>query len=337
LSATLADIARATGTSISTVSRVLTGAPAAKRISPETRDRIALAAQQIGYRPNLLARSLRTRRTNTIALMVSDIANPWFGLLASLIEQTLSRSGYSTMVCNSCEDAQLEQQYLRLLPQKGIDGLIIVPLSTHRDELMRPLPEEMPVVVVDRPVEGITASITSDQQKATELLCDGLQRVGVKRAALVRGPEHIFTHRLRAEAIRRRFKVVVDHEGPAQRETGHAAWQKCLGQGVDAVVCTNNFLGLGAIEAMSGGTERPAIGVYDEIPMMNLLPMPIVCCMQDVPRLAEGAVELLMKQMAGAGQVAIEPITVAAHITHNLAFEKALRTPTAQSGHLIEP
>src|SRR5271170_5222233 len=130
--ATLHDIARETKTSISTVSRVLSGGPAAKKISAITAQRVRQAAERLGYRPNLIARSLRTRKTNTIALLVSDISNPFFAQIGSQIEQSLSRQGYSLMLCNSGEDAEREAEYLQLLVQKGIDGLIIVPLVTTR-------------------------------------------------------------------------------------------------------------------------------------------------------------------------------------------------------------
>lgn len=318
MNATLADIAKATGTSISTVSRVLTGAPAARRISQATRDRVEQTARQLGYRPNLVARSLRTQKSHTIALLVSDIANPWFGQLASLIEQQLARSGYSMMVCNSCEDEALEQKYLRLLPQKGIDGLIIVPLTTRQESLYWPLPKGLPVVVVDRPVEGVSASITSDQRQAAELLCQHLTRIGAKRVALARGPEHVFTHRTRAEVIRQHFEVVVEQQGPAQLETGRLLWTRAASMNVDAVVCTNNFLGMGVIEAMSAGGRLPPIACFDEIAMMNLLPMPIISCVQDIPKLADGAVMLLLALIAGA--TVVNPAVVPAQVVYNQAF-----------------
>lgn len=318
MSATLADIARLTGTSVSTVSRALSGSPEAMRISTQTRARISAAALELGYRPNLLARSLRTRKTHTVAVMVSDIANPWFGQMASLIEQNLHRNGYSVIVCNSGEEAGLEQDYLRLLPQKGIDGLIIVPIATQREELFRFLPESLPVVVVDRPIAGISASVTSDQQQASALLCDELARIGAKRVALVRGPAHVFTHRLRAEMVKERFTVVADHEGPAQRETGQEAWAEIARARPDAIVCTNNFLGQGVIEAMAGTTTRMPIACFDEIPLMNLLAVPILCCVQDVPHIAEKAVELLLRQME-EGKAAKEQ-TVPVRTLANAAF-----------------
>src|SRR5690606_23589525 len=133
---TLQDIAKRTHTSVSTVSRVLSGGSLAQRISAATRQRVLDAAREMGYRPNLVARSLRTRQSKTIALLVSDIANPWFGQIASLIEQSLHRHGYSLLLCNSGEDAEMEREYLELLPQRGIDGLIVVPLARTREELM---------------------------------------------------------------------------------------------------------------------------------------------------------------------------------------------------------
>ncbi|HTW94431.1 MAG TPA: LacI family DNA-binding transcriptional regulator [Tepidisphaeraceae bacterium] len=123
MSATLSDIARETRTSISTVSRVLAGGTAARRISRATADRVRAAAQRLGYRPNLVARSLRTRKSDTIALLISDISNPFFGQIGNLIEQSLHRHGYSLMLCNSGEDPQREVEYLQLLAQKAIGGL----------------------------------------------------------------------------------------------------------------------------------------------------------------------------------------------------------------------
>jgi LacI family transcriptional regulator len=86
---TLIDIARETQTSVSTVSRVLAGGAVAQRISEQTRTRVLEAAKRMGYRPNLLARSLRTRKSNTVAMLVADIGNPFYASIGSMIEQLL--------------------------------------------------------------------------------------------------------------------------------------------------------------------------------------------------------------------------------------------------------
>jgi len=321
LTPTLADIAKAARTSVSTVSRVVSGGSSAQRISLKTRQRVEQTAQRLGYSPNLLARSLRTRRTQTAALLVSDIPNPWFGRLASLIEHDLHHQGYSLMLCNSGEDEALEREYLQLLPRKGIDGLIVVPLVKQPAALKASLPAGLPVVVLDRPVSGF-ASVASDPVQTANILCDRLAEAGVKRVALVAGPTHIVTHQQRAEVISRRFEVVAAFEGPAQHATGHEAARRFRKARIDAVVCTNNFLGEGYLEAAGQGAS--CVGCFDEIAMMQLLPSPVACCFQDVPRLAAESVHLLLGQILqgvrAAGSSA--PILIPSTLAANAAFER---------------
>src|SRR5258706_1416020 len=139
MATTLVDIARETNTSVSTVSRVLSGGAMANRISKETRERVKIAADRLGYRPNLLARSLRTRKTYTVALLVSDGPNPFFGPLGSLIERSLAQQGYSLMLCNSAEDIEQVSDYLRMVTAKRSDGLLVVPLASSQTQIIEPI------------------------------------------------------------------------------------------------------------------------------------------------------------------------------------------------------
>ena len=320
MATTLGDIARTTRTSISTVSRVLAGGDGATRISPSTRKKVLRAAGRMGYRPNLVARSLRTRRSKTIALLVPDMANPWFGRVASLVEQSLHFHGYTLMLCNSAEDPEREKEYLRLLPSKGIDGLILVPLLRTKRILTDHLPKDLPIVLLDRGVPGVTAIVASDLEQAGQSLCDTLQRAGVKSVAIVSGPLHVSTHRRRADAVARRFEVIARHEGPAQKDTGRHAFVKFLHQQPDAIVCTNNFLGEGVIDSIAK-IETPAIiGCFDEIPMMHLLPIPIVATVQDIPLLADGCVRQLLPQLDGEHRRP-KPLVFPTRTVTNLQFQ----------------
>jgi LacI family transcriptional regulator len=319
---TLVDIARETHTSVSTVSRVLSGGAMANRISKETRLRVKEAADRLGYRPNLLARSLRTRRTYTVALLVSDIANPFFGQLGSHIEQSLARHGYSLMLCNSAEDIEKEADYLRLVTAKGIDGLIVVPLARTRKAIMQLVPEKLPLVILDRPIAGISSSVASDQDQAASILCDTLDKAGVRQIALLCGPQHVITHRSRCEILTQRFEVLSQHEGAAQKATGRQAFLKfaeVLPQ-IQAIVCTNNFLAQGVVESLGQIENPPIVGVFDEIPMMQLLRIPIACSMQDIPALAEGCVTQILKLLEN-GSEKVEPILLPARVVTNKAFE----------------
>jgi DNA-binding LacI/PurR family transcriptional regulator len=284
------------------------------------------AAKQMGYRPNLLARSLRTRKTYTVAMIVSDISNPFFSQIGSYVEQALHREGYSLVLCNSCEDPELEDEYLQLLPRKGIDGLILVPLLRGKKALTDLLPKNLPLVILDRPIPGISASVASDQDQMTNALCDTLERAGVKRVLLIAGPANIYTHRRRAEIITERFQVVARHDGPAAPETGRQAFIQCLNNGdgglmPDAIVATNNFLAMGFIDAIEQIDHPPIIGTFDEIPLMHLLPLPIVVSMQDIPLLANGCVRQLMPQLNGESKK-LEPILLSARVVTNRAFQQ---------------
>lgn len=317
---TLVDIAKETGTSVSTVSRVLAGGAVAERISESTRARVLKAARKLGYRPNLLARGLRTRKTHTVALLVSDIANPFFSQIASVVEQRLRRHGYSLMICNSCEDPELEDEYLNLLPRKGIDGLILVPLSRAKQTLSEVLPADLPLVLVDRPISGIGASVSSDESSSAKALCDTLKRAGVKKVVVLAGPQTIATHHARAEAVKEYFDVVAMQEGTTQVDTGRNAFPEGLPHSPDAIICTNNFLAMGFIDTLTSARQSPIIGVFDEIPMMQQLPFPIVCAMQDIQLLAEGCVQQLLPQLQ-AERRPLEPIVLPTRIVTNKAFQ----------------
>lgn len=320
MSPTLADIAKATGTSVSTVSRVLAGGTVARRISQATRERVIEAASRAGYRPNLIARTLRTRRSHTCAFLISDIANPFFAQIGSLVEQTLHKHGYSLMLCNSGEDPDREAEYLQLLSQKAIDGLILVPVARNGHRLRENLPANLPLVILDRPVDGEEPAVFSDQDQSTHILCDELDRMGVKRIVLVSGPKSVVTHQRRSKLVAERFEVLGEVEGPPQIQTGREAMEKYGHLKPEAFVCTNNFLGQGVIEATMEAEHAPIIGVFDEIPMMHLIPVPIVASCQDIPALADGCVQQLLGQLSN-GDGKPKPIVLTAHLVTNRAYD----------------
>ena len=126
------DIQKLTGYSYSTISRVLNGKAKEFRISDETCRKILEAAKTVNYRPNILARSLRLKKTMSIGLIVSDIRNPFFGELSSKIEVRMRESGYSTILCNTNEIPENEEFYLQVLMDRKVDGIITAP--THKEE-----------------------------------------------------------------------------------------------------------------------------------------------------------------------------------------------------------
>jgi DNA-binding LacI/PurR family transcriptional regulator len=121
--------------------------------------------------------------------------------------------------------------------------------------------------------------------------------------------------------VSKRFKVIETHEGRAQPETGRAAWQKFQSLRPDAIVCTNNFLAMGVMEEIRDPEACPIIAVFDEIPIMHLLPVPLVGIKQDIPLLAESCVRLLTAQLNGENPNP-EPITLQSRVTTNRPFQQ---------------
>ena len=318
---TLIDIARETNTSVSTVSRVLAGGAVAQRISEETRARVIEAANRLGYRPNLLARSLRTRKSNTVAMLVPDIGNPFYARIAGFIEQLLYPQGYSLLVCNSGEKGEREAEYLEMLPRKGIDGLIIVPLSQTHEHLLDHIKHGLPLVVVDRPCEGVDACVSSDQELGAQLLCDALKEAGVKKIGLFRGSEDVVTHHRRADAIHSAFKVVAECVEDSLVDIGKDSVATFKSHKLDAVVCTNGQLAEAYLGALDAPDKRLIIGCVDDIKMKNLVPMPVVCVRQDLPGMAEGVVSLLLPQLRHEPFTA-KPLLLSMRIESNQAFKE---------------
>src|SRR5579859_4995969 len=123
---TIDDVAKRAGVSKMTVSRVINRSG---YISPETRDRVERVVAELGYVPNTLARSLRFKQTKTVALVLTDITNPFFTTVARGVEDTASEQGFSVMFCNTDESQTEETEYLNVLLQKQVDGVLLVPAN----------------------------------------------------------------------------------------------------------------------------------------------------------------------------------------------------------------
>ncbi|HEY8846050.1 MAG TPA: LacI family DNA-binding transcriptional regulator, partial [Candidatus Limnocylindrales bacterium] len=146
MTATITDVARLANVSTATVSRVLSGGGGAR---DETRDRVLVAARELGYRPSGVARSLRQRATRTLGLIVTDIENPFFPELVRTVEDAAREMGYAILLCNASDDPEREAGYLELLVDRWVDGVVIAASSLgvrHREWL---LAAPLPIVLVN--------------------------------------------------------------------------------------------------------------------------------------------------------------------------------------------
>jgi LacI family transcriptional regulator len=180
------DVAERARVSVSTVSHVLNGT---RKVAGETQEAVLSAIEELSYQPNLLAKSLKTRRTFTIGLLVSDIQNSFFTSVVRGIEDVALSRGYHLFLCNTDEDAAREDEYVRELAKKRVDGLLVASSAPRHNHARRLRAENLPFVFVDRKVEGVDADVVSvDNREGMRLISDHLVGLGHERIGMISGP-----------------------------------------------------------------------------------------------------------------------------------------------------
>lgn len=184
MSVGIKDVARVAEVSPATVSRVLSG----RSVDPAMRDRVLAAVKSTGYRPNLAARRLRSKHSNTIALIVADIRNPFFTAVSRTVEDIAYARGQRVILCNTDEDPAKEAMYLQLMQEERVTGVILAPTRQGVDKTAR-AKLDFPIVLIDRAAPGSTQAPTPidnvvlDNGAMAAMLVEHLQSQGHRRIA----------------------------------------------------------------------------------------------------------------------------------------------------------
>ncbi|NUU78902.1 LacI family DNA-binding transcriptional regulator [Paenibacillus xylanilyticus] len=195
---TIYDIAKKANVSAMTVSKVInqTG-----RISTATRERVQKVIDELGYIPNSNARSLVLQRTQMLSLLITDITNPFYTTLARGAEDAANARGYRLLFSNSDEDYNKEKNYVETILSTRVDGVLFAPAGDRSIDHLKQLQERnIPFVILDRTVPGITSDvIAGDSREGALLLIRYLTELGHRRISLVNGSSEVSTARLREE------------------------------------------------------------------------------------------------------------------------------------------
>ncbi|MFD3423047.1 LacI family DNA-binding transcriptional regulator [Streptomyces decoyicus] len=184
---TLTDVARAAGTSTAVVSYVMNNGP--RPVAPETRERVLAAAAKLDYRPNRIARALRSRTTGVVGLILADASNPYFGALARHIEQTLDQHGKLTLIGNAGYSPDRQKHLADRFLAAQVDGLIIVSADGGADVVTQAKRAGVPAVYVhNQPEEGQAPAVTADNEAAVQQAVTHLRSHGHTRIAFLAGP-----------------------------------------------------------------------------------------------------------------------------------------------------
>ena len=192
---TLLDIARATGFSASTVSLVLSEAPLSKNVAAETRDRVRAVAKKLGYHPDAYARSLRRRRSQTIAVLAFDLSDPFCMPIIRGIQDGLHSADYTPLLMDAQAQRKLFDQFISLALQSRADGVIVVAswLFEETNLFADIKKNQVPVVVIGRDLTGIGInSIWVNNEAGGALATQHLVELGHNRIAVIRGPHELW-------------------------------------------------------------------------------------------------------------------------------------------------
>ncbi|WP_326595367.1 LacI family DNA-binding transcriptional regulator [Streptomyces sp. NBC_01803] len=195
MAVTLADVAEAAGVSKSTASRVLSGSG---RISPQARRAVVTAAERLGYRTNRIASGLRTRRSNLVGLIVTNLVNASFHAITSIVHQRLDELGYQVLLCITDADPARERRYLEALLDHRVDGLIIVGTGENATVVKEVETAGIPVVNLIRSPEGTPGdAVMADDHEGAVLAARHLLGLGHRRIAFIGGPASVDSGRER--------------------------------------------------------------------------------------------------------------------------------------------
>lgn len=304
------DVAAAAGVSVATVSRVLNDHPS---VSEDARSRVLAAVRALGYRPNAVARSLRTDQTRTLGLVISDLLNPYFTELARSVEEEARALGYSVIIGNADEQPGIQDHHVRTLLDKRVDGVLVSPTDGGSPLMLDAARAGTPMVFVDRWIPGVDVPVVrADGTGAVRDLVSHLHRLGHRRLAIIAGPAATTTGRERVDAFR---DALAAHgialppeyvgQGDFRVESGRRVTEGFLDlpEPPGVVFAADNLMALGALDAIRArGMRVPddiALVAFDDIPWFVHTDPPITAVAQPTKELGRAAVRALVECVEG--------------------------------------
>lgn len=332
---TVLDVAKRAGVAPITVSRVINNSG---YISQMTRERVEAAVKELGYVPNTLARGLRSKRTKTLALVVTDITNPYFTLMARGVEDVAGHSDYSVVYCNTDESEAKEEKYANLLAQRQVDGVLLVPSGGNVKTINFLLSKEIAVVVLDRRVSGVEVdSVRCDSEDGAYRLVRFLISLGHQRIAMVTGPNDVSTSVDRVAGYQRALMEsgLIENElvyyGAFKQQSGYDFTQQTMTQSPrpTAIFGANNFITIGIIKALHDLKLRvpgdiSVIG-FDDLPESMLVAPFLTVAAQPAYEMGRVAAERLLKRISGELSEGVQELVLPVEI-----IERASIGPTEE-------
>jgi LacI family transcriptional regulator len=310
---TVQDVARKAGVHASTVSRALN--PATRhRLSEEVTARVLAAAAELGYVPNTLAASLRTRRSETVGVVLPDITNPVFPPILQGLEAVLAEERYVAMVAHAGTDPARQQLVVERLLARQVDGLVLATVTRHDAIVDQCLKAGAPVVVVNRnEMDHRVSSVVSDDMRGMRLAVDHLYGLGHRRIGHLGGPQNVSTGKGRLDGF---LQAARDHgltpttddvalADAFSREAGREAAFRLLDRAPEltGVVVANDLLALGLYDVLAArGLSCPghlSVVGHNDMPFVDLVSPPLTTVRIRHREMGEQAARVLLRLVRG--------------------------------------
>lgn len=319
------DVAKKAGVAPITVSRCINDSG---YCSPETRVRIEAAISELGFVPNRLASGLRSKRTNTIALVVTDITNPFFTTIARAVEDTAGEAGYTVIFSNTDEDPLKEKKYIQMLLEQRVGGIILVPAQSTPDSAAFIKQHETPIVVLDRRIDNFEADIVRcDSEMGAFQLMKMLISLGHRDIAILSGPKGVSTSDDRVAGCRRAVSEtkakglnVQIINGSFTQQSGYDMTLQVMAKNPrpTALFAANNFIAIGALKALQSLNihvpEDTAIVAFDDLPQALITFPFLTVAAQPAYEMGKKAAEILLSKLSNENTSAYQEVILPAEI-----------------------
>lgn len=314
--------------SASTVSRVLAGRGDETRIAKATQQRILAAAEKMGVQPNELARSLRIKTTRSIGLLIPDISNSFFAMLARQVEQQARGAGYAVLLADAQESVAVEAECTRALYNRHIDGLIVAPVGGECGHLETLRVRGLPMTQVDRIFDSlkisavVTDNFTGAQDAVRHLVKRGHQSIaclqGNPTSSVNKERVRGYKAGLAVAGIKFRKEWLVGGDYSPQRGQAEAARLLALSPRPTAILTMGNLLALGALRAAHDQLLRipddVALVSFDDAPWATLLSPALTVVAQPVEQLGARAFQELLAAITGGKPTRAKKVMLSARL-----------------------
>jgi len=326
-SVTIRDVARVAKVHPGTVSRALNEATRAL-VNPETAERVLRAADKLGYRPNRIARGLKTSRSHTIGVLIPDITNPLFPPILRGIEDRLDEAGYTSLIVNTDNDAERERVYVEAMRGRQVDGFISATARLDR-ELAELAGGGTPLVLVNRSLEDASVpAVTVDDRHGATLAVEHVVALGHRQIGHVAGPQNLSTGHRRHLGFLQAMQdaglevpeALVSFGQFFTEEEGARAFRALLDAepGVTAIVAANDLMAMGCYDVIEErGLRCPedvSIVGFNDMPFVDKLRPPLTSVRVPQREIGKVAADLLLEQLSEgsspANEILLEPTLV---------------------------